>query len=195
VRDAAALAAAGNDVQARRLVAIAGRLERRRDALELADVLAAAAASLPRGRRTVALMCKTAVDEPAAAKQLARYAAAIDQARRSMPRAGQVALGHVASIKDMRADVKLLDGSIVPVLRGRLPIVGEQGVGAPVAIRWAELGSGVWMTAEAALEVPLADERIYPFERARDREPVTVPAGVLDGPATIRPSRRTTIIA
>jgi hypothetical protein len=194
VRDAAALAATSDDKQARLFVMIANRMEQRQDAGRIADALASVGGSLSPERRTISWMCKMAAGEPSTAKQLVRYSAAVSRERERAPRTWQVVLGHVASVKGLRTDVRLIDGSVMPVLNGKLPVSPAEGLGAPIAIRWADLGRGVWMTAEEALEVPVADEPVYPFERAENYEPVAIPAAVLCGPATVRRSRRTTIV-
>ncbi|HEX3511223.1 MAG TPA: hypothetical protein VHT27_09010 [Solirubrobacteraceae bacterium] len=194
VRDAAALAATSNDRQAKAFVTIAKRMEQRKDASKIADALAAAGSSLSSEQRTIFWMCKVAASEPATAQQLARYAAAVSRERQHAPQTWQVVLGHIASVRDQQADVRLVDGSIMRVLNRRLPISPADRLGAPVAIRWSDLGRGVWMTAEEALEVPLASEPVYPFERPDDQGPTAIPTAVLSGPATVRRSKRTAII-
>lgn len=194
VRDAAALAATSDDKQAKVFVTIAKRMEQRKDASKIADALAAAGGSLSPERRTIFWMCKMAASEPATARQLAQYAAAVSRERKEAPQTWQVVLGHIASVQDEQADVRLVDGSTMRVLNRRLPLPPAEWLGAPVAIRWADLGRGVWMTAEEALEVPLAGDPVYPFERAHDRESITIPAAVLSGPATVHRSKRTSIV-
>lgn len=192
-RDAAALAAAGDDEQAMRFVKVARRMERQRDARGIADAMASVGGSLAPEQRTVSAMCRMAAQETAIAEQLARYAAAVSRERGHAPQPWRVALGHVASVQDQQAEVRLVNGAVVPVMGGKLPVAHGEGVGAPIAIRWTDLGRGVWMTAEEALEVPLADEAVYPFERA-DHEPIVIPASVLGGPPTVRRSRRTAVV-
>ncbi len=190
LRDAAAFAAVGHDAPAMRLVVVAQRLERRRDATMIADALAKVGASIAPEQRTIALMIRSAASEPSVAKQLATHAEAITRARQTAPNASQVALGHVASTKQPMASIVLLDGAVISLPQANLPAPPDEGVGAPVAIRWADLGRGVWMTAEPAIDVPPAGAPIYPFER-RGREPTTIPTAVLNGAPTMRRSRRT----
>jgi hypothetical protein len=192
VRDAATFAAAGHDAPAIRLIVIAKRLERRQDATRIADALAKVGASIAPEQRTIALMIRGAASEPSVAKQLASYAEAVTRARETAPKAWQVALGHVASMKRPMASVVLLDGAVVSLPQGKLPVPADEGVGAPVAIRWADLGRGVWMTAEPAIDIPSASAPIYPFERRRG-EPTTIPTAVLSGAPTMRRSGRTKI--
>jgi hypothetical protein len=193
--DAAALAAVGDGMQAEGFVAIGQQLEKRSDAGGLADVLAIIGGSLPTERRTVAIMCKqAAVSQPEIVKQLSTYAAAIVHARKGLSRGSEVALGYVWSLKGTRAEIKLLDGSIVPVPRDQLGVTPGDALGSPIAIRWTALGGGIWMTTEPALDVPTPDEGMYPFERGEGQKPITVPTAVLDGPVTIRRSGRTTVV-
>jgi hypothetical protein len=192
-RDAAAFAAAGHDAPAMRLVVIARRLERRRDAVMIADALAKVGASIAPERRTIAVMIAGAAGEPSVAKQLATCAEAVARAREKAPKAWQVALGHVASMKQPMASIVLLDGAVVSLPQGKLPALADEGVGTPVAIRWADLGRGVWMTAEPAIDVPSsAAGPIYPFER-RGGGHTTIPSAVLAGVPTMRRSGRTKI--
>jgi len=190
IRDAATFAAAGHDAPAIRLVLIAKRLERRQDAGRIADALAKVGAQIAPEQRTIALMIASAASEPSIAKHLASYAEAVIHARETAPKAWQVALGHVASMKRPMASVVLLDGAVVSLPQGKLPVAAQRG--APVAIRWADLGRGVWMTAEPAIDVPSAVAPIYPFERRRG-EPTTIPTSVLSGAPTMRRSGRTKI--
>jgi hypothetical protein len=193
LRDAAAFAASGHDASAMRLVAIATRLEQRQDATRIADALARVGASIAPEQRTIALMIRSAASEPSVANQLATYAEAITRARKTAPCAWQVALGHIASMKQPMASIVLLDGAVISLPQAKLPAPPPgEGVGTPVAIRWADLGRGVWMTAEPAIDVPSAAGPVYPFERRRG-EPTTIPTAVLNGAPTMRRSGRTKI--
>jgi hypothetical protein len=189
-REAAAFAAAGDDAPALQLIGLAQRLERRQDATRIADALARAGAAMAPEQRTIARMIASAASEPAVARQLATHTEALARARNKAPQAGQVALGHVASMKQPLADVVLEDGAVVSLPRAKLPAPSLDGVGAPVAIRWTDLGQGVWMTAEPAIDVPSAGAPIYPFER-RGSEPTIIPDVVLRGAPTMRRSGRT----
>jgi hypothetical protein len=188
-RDAAMLAATGHDAEAMRLIAIAKRLERRQDAGRIADALAKVGAQVAPEQRTIALMISDATSEPSVAEQLASHTEAVTRARETAPRAWQVALGHVASMKQPMASVELLDGAVVSLPQGKLPVPAGESVGAPVAIRWSDLGRGVWMTAEPAIDIPSAGAPIYPFERRRG-EPTSIPIAVLSGKPTMRRSSR-----
>ena len=137
VRDAAAPRLSSEDKQAKVFVTIAKRMEQRNDASKIADALAAAGGSLSPERRTIFWMCeKMAASEPATARQLAHYAAAVSRERKQAPQTWQVVLGHIASVQDQQADVRLVDGSTMRVLNRRLPLPpGEWSV-----LRWQSGG-------------------------------------------------------